>query len=314
MRTLMAIIVIIACGACSYFMWQQNMMMKEGMHTISLLEKLASEKDNQKTGANEEVMQKIAALEEKISSVGSGGEGSTPGDVLDAAILLSKSSNNSIQQSACNILGQLGGEKAENRLIKLAEETENPYNAFRALSHMGSKKALPLIINKLKTGNDREKNMASGNLNELLTPEYVLEVAKLLPLMVGNNYNTRNIRNNIVRAVCESGDMRVTEYVLPFLSMVDENSIYYVLEGLGKLRDPMAAKAICEFIPSNDRLKRQMEQYFKNYPGIKYDEEAKTFSLESEEVMKKLLETRKKNIAAFEKALEMRKKETKEVF
>ncbi|MHC4871105.1 MAG: HEAT repeat domain-containing protein [Planctomycetota bacterium] len=313
MKILAAIVIIAACGASCFFVWQQTQIMKSDSEKIALLEKML--KDIKKPQNDDEVKKLAEKVEELQKTINSTPGIIKEGDMAEAAILLSKSNNKNITNSVCHILGYIGGEKAEQRLIEMCENSENPYSPMNALARMGSSKALKLALDKLKTGTKNEKSSASGMLPQLIKPENVVEVAQILPTLLGNDYTTRNIRNNIIRALGEAGDIRATEYIVPFIRNADNNTVYSLMDAMNKLKDPLAAPEIIElYNNSNDNSKKNIERYAKEYPGIIYDKEKKTLTLVSEEKMKKLLDYRKKQLENLKKALQMRKKQGKEMF
>ncbi|MFW5893684.1 MAG: HEAT repeat domain-containing protein [Verrucomicrobiota bacterium] len=126
----------------------------------------------------------------------------------DAALMLSYSPDPRLRQQTIVILGQLGGEKAEKRLLEILEsDSDSQSQVLQALQSMGSAHLESLVMNILKDGTLQEKNVAVGVLNFVLNRENLPDVLEVLDqLPTGNQSYGNSIRQRIYGAVRNLGD------------------------------------------------------------------------------------------------------------
>ncbi len=126
----------------------------------------------------------------------------------DAALMLSYSPDPRLRQHTIAILGQLGGEKAEKRLLEILESDGNSQSqVLQALQTMGSNRLEPLVMTILEEGTLQEKSAAAGMLNDILNRENLPVVLELfVELPSGNHSHANSIRQRIYGAVRNLGD------------------------------------------------------------------------------------------------------------
>lgn len=146
-------------------------------------------------------------------------------DAAEAAIMLSNLTDNQCRNYAAYILGRLGGEKAEARLIEMAKndpDTSASQAAFQALQTMRSPVALVIAMEKLRSNDLNQKQMAASVLSNLATSPMVPEIAKELTSLKGRDNNVEQIRYYLYRVFERLGDSRACTAILVGLSQEDE--------------------------------------------------------------------------------------------
>ncbi|MBN1256366.1 MAG: hypothetical protein JXA52_01535 [Planctomycetes bacterium] len=125
----------------------------------------------------------IKNLEDKLAE----GVAQPLGDTVtpeDAAMILSKATNMSVRKRAAEIFRFIGGEKAEQRLLEMAEQDHtHPVRqaAFYALKELNSKARIPLALKILAAGEMEEQSAAILALENETSPEITTALLKLLP-------------------------------------------------------------------------------------------------------------------------------------
>ena len=149
--------------------------------------------------------------------------------ILQAALLLVQQGPSNISNQAMYILGYLGGEKAENALLKMLADGSRGRNSssiINALVTMRSSKLRPVIIKLLNSSNYQDINAATNALNNRS-----LRVLKKsdLPLLIKvlddipYSSNNRHRRNNMIRAICQLDQNTGIKYICEALETADFN-------------------------------------------------------------------------------------------
>lgn len=137
-----------------------------------------------------------------------GTRGITTQSMEDAALMLTYSPDPNLRQHTIAILGQLGGQKAEERLLEMMESDRNTQSmVLQALRAMGSPKLEPLVMGILQEGSLQQKSVAAGMLSEVLNRanvNVVLDMLNELPL--GNHSYANSVRQQIYGALRNLGD------------------------------------------------------------------------------------------------------------
>jgi HEAT repeat protein len=149
--------------------------------------------------------------------------------ILQAALLLAEQGPSNISHQAMYILGYLGGEKAENALLKMLADGSRGRNSsaiINALVTMRSRKLRPVIIKLLNSSNHQDIAAATNALNNrslrILKKSDLPLLIKLLDDM-SYDVNNRYRRNNILRAICQLDQNTGIKYICEALETADVN-------------------------------------------------------------------------------------------
>ena len=149
--------------------------------------------------------------------------------ILQAALLLAQQGPSNISNQAMYILGYLGGEKAENALLKMLDGGSRGRNSsaiINALVTMRSRKLRPVIIKLLNSSNHQDIAAATNALNNrslriLKKSDLPLLVKVLNDMPYGSNNRYR--RNNMIRAICQLDQNTGIKYICEALETADFN-------------------------------------------------------------------------------------------
>jgi len=165
------------------------------------------------------------AIKAKLAKSGS----SSQDKILQAALLLAEQGSSNISHQAINILGYLGGEKAESALLKMLEGSSHGRNSssiINALVTMRSNKLRPVIIKLLKSNNYQDVEAATNALNnrslQVLKKSDLPLLLKVLDEIPYDN-NNRYRRNNMIKVVCRLDQKTGLKYICDGLETADIN-------------------------------------------------------------------------------------------
>ena len=135
---------------------------------------------------------------------------------LQAAILLSTATDESVCNYSAQILGRIGGEKAESRLLEMARDHAGSRSTIlSALREMGSRHTSELVLESLRSSNLRDIQHAAGQLSNVITPKMLPDILEILSeLPPGGQSEYRHIRRGFYDAIRRLGDPRACEAML----------------------------------------------------------------------------------------------------
>ncbi len=290
-------------------------------------------------------------------------------DAEDSALKISILTNPAIRRQVAPIMGMLGGDKMERRLVDMAmtdTDSSTRSAALSALSTMGSKELVKVAIRMLNSADAGACQVAASKLSEKPSAEAKPAMLAALKRLSGSNeyadsttrryiyafmakvgtekdfdallaayklekgssrshaFNTlvklkgdsyevmlkllkdntdpNTLEYSVIRKLAASADYRATEVLMPVLkssrSSYTRREVYNLL---AKTRDPLAAGELVrrykiETYSENKRVLQSM--LAAGYPGITYDAATKTAKLIPAEELRKLLDARKKKVAA----------------
>lgn len=185
-------------------------------------------------------------------------EAEAVGDAVNAAVMLSQLTDNQTRNYAAYILGRLGGEEAETRLIDMARndpDTSTSQAAFQALQNMNSEKVGAIAIEQLKSNNPRRKQAAASVLSQIATHEMVPDLNAVLLAHGGRDNQVEQIRYYLYRALQRLGDPRSCEALsralqfenddyrrnaalLALMACADSRHVPTLIKALDSLGDP----------------------------------------------------------------------------
>ncbi len=187
----------------------------------------------------------LAVLSKAIKAKPEKFETSPQGKIIQAALLLAEQGSSNISSQAINILGYLGGEKAESALLKMLDD--NSYNRslssiINALITMRSNKLRPVIIKLLNSKRYQDIEAAINTLNNhslcILEKSDLPLLITLLDQMPYDN-NNRYRRNNIIRVIYRLDEDAGVKYICEALETGDVDQqreiVYIPLHGQMKL-------------------------------------------------------------------------------
>lgn len=149
--------------------------------------------------------------------------------MLQAALLLAQQGPRNVSHQAISILGALGGEKAENALLKMVADSSFSRNStyvINALAAMHSNKLRAVVIKLLKSGNTQNVNAA---INTIQNRSLQILKKSDLPLLIdvlddmSDSNNNRYRRNNMIRVVCRMDQDTGVKYICDALETADVN-------------------------------------------------------------------------------------------
>ena len=158
--------------------------------------------------------QRLEETQAKLKTLSAGME--APEDrrdkLMEAALFLAENAPDNAQSQAIYLLGNIGGQKAENALLRMLENSPRQSNAiYQALANMQSKKLRPLIIAKLEQladgGSFNDFNSFINNINNNSSGGFfgkndVPLLKKVLAAIPDNDYNNnRYIRNQLIGCI-----------------------------------------------------------------------------------------------------------------
>ncbi|OGV51251.1 MAG: hypothetical protein A2017_16690 [Lentisphaerae bacterium GWF2_44_16] len=140
--------------------------------------------------------------------------------LVDAALLLVRNGPENTSSQAVQILGYLGGEKAEAALIDIVNNgpQNRCYSAMDALSNMQSKKLRDIVIKRLESCDSQRINSMMNILQNrdrnILLKEDLPLIEKALSSIDDNDYNNnRYVRNCLIGLICKFNQAKGVELV-----------------------------------------------------------------------------------------------------
>jgi len=145
------------------------------------------------------------------------------------------------------------------------------YLAFRKLPDPRANAAL---IDAIKRESDPSLlTAASQALSAASSRKELPQLCAILEGLPPLSAESRPSHYAILHVLADLRDLRSTEYVLPYLNADDTQIVRLALQALGQTKDPMAAKALCEFSSDDRTLRELRDQYLKEgFPGTRTED------------------------------------------
>jgi len=189
--------------------------------------------------------------------------GSQKDELLQAALLLVNKGSSTVSSQAINILGYLGGEKAEKALLKMLDSgsfNRNSSSIINALVSMRSNKLRSVVIKLLDSGNYQSIQAAT---NVLQNRSVRILKKSDLPLLlkalddIPNDNNNRHRRNQMIRVLCKLDQDTGVKYICDEMETADVNQqrelLYIPIHGGVSLKAKSWKKLIASLDEPNSR-------------------------------------------------------------
>jgi len=176
---------------------------------------------------------------------------------------------------------------------------------YSALQRLGEPTACrPLLVALIRETDDGQRRAVLEAMSACTTRQSVLVLCEALnAIPVPSKGDDGYVYHALVRTIGKAEDPRATEYLMPLLRADDPKLVRTVVEALGEIRDPLAAGALCEMEPTDNEVRRVLDQYLKKgYPGVR--EENGRFVPLTADQMTPLLEHRAKFVESIEAVAE----------
>ncbi len=183
---------------------------------------------------------------------------------VDSLLQVLEDENRGVREAAVRALGKIGDEKIVKPLLKaLRDDYEVSWNAAEALSLLG-KKSIDLLIQELKTQNNRVKEKIIFVLGKIKDPRVVDILIELL------NDKNKDIRNQAARALGAIGNKRATEPLIEALKNEDKKFRDEIIFALGELKDKRAIEPLIKILQEkNSWIREKAEAALKKIGGKK---------------------------------------------
>jgi HEAT repeat protein len=227
-------------------------------------------------------------------------------ELVKVAIRMLKSSSASARQQAASKLSEKPSVEAKPAMLATLKRLSGSKNytdsytrryIYTFMTKVGTEKDFAALLAAYKLEKGSYRASAFNALLKLKGDSYEV----MLKLLKGNT-DPNALEYSVIKKLGAKADYRATEILMPALkssrSSYTRRAVYAVL---AKTRDPLAASELVRRYKTetySDNKRALQSMLAAGYPGITYDAAAKTAKLVSAAELKKLLDARKKKVAA----------------